>query len=54
MRTDRAGALPAEAFVTSMLHPRLKQPMRLVDHLFFAAEHDDHHLAVIWELIGRS
>jgi len=35
----------------SMLHPRLKQPMRLVDHLFFAAEHDDHHLARIWELI---
>jgi hypothetical protein len=21
-----------------------------VDHLFFAAEHDDHHLAHIWEL----
>ena len=35
----------------SMLHPRLKQPMRLVDHLFFVAEHDDHHLARIWELI---
>jgi hypothetical protein len=24
--------------------------MRLVDHLFFVAEHDDHHLARIWEL----
>ena len=33
------------------LHPRLKQPMRLVDHLYFAAEHDDHHLAVIWKMI---
>ena len=32
------------------LHPRLQQPMRLVDHLYFAAEHDDHHLARIWEL----
>jgi hypothetical protein len=21
-----------------------------VDHLYFAAEHDDHHLARIWEL----
>ena len=51
---DRVGALPAEAFARSMLHPRLKQPMRLVDHLFFAAEHDDHHLAVIWELIGQA
>jgi hypothetical protein len=34
-----------------MLHPRLKQPMRLVDHLYFVAEHDDHHLARIWEMI---
>jgi hypothetical protein len=25
--------------------------MRLVDHLCFVAEHDDHHLARIWELI---
>jgi hypothetical protein len=22
--------------------------MRLVDHLYFVAEHDDHHLARIW------
>jgi hypothetical protein len=28
-------------------------PMRLVDHLYFAAEHDDHHLATIWALIQR-
>jgi uncharacterized damage-inducible protein DinB len=35
----------------AMLHPRLKQPMRILDHLYFAAEHDDHHLARIWELI---
>ncbi len=39
-------------FARSMLHPRLKQPMRLVDHLYFAAEHDDHHLACIWELLN--
>jgi uncharacterized damage-inducible protein DinB len=49
---DRVGALPADAFARTMLHPRLKQAMRLVDHLYFVAEHDDHHLAVIWELIG--
>jgi uncharacterized damage-inducible protein DinB len=48
---DRVSALPAEAFARAMLHPRLKQPMRLVDHLYFAAEHDDHHLAVMWALI---
>jgi uncharacterized damage-inducible protein DinB len=51
---NRVGALPAEAFARTKLHPRLHQPMRLVDHLYFAAEHDDHHLAIIWELIdGR-
>lgn len=36
----------------SVGHPRLKVPMRLVDHLFFVAEHDDHHLARIWELVN--
>lgn len=46
----KVSELPPEAFARSMLHPRLKQPMRLVDHLFFVAEHDDHHLAIIWEL----
>jgi hypothetical protein len=38
-------------FGRSLLHPRLKTPMRLVDHLYFAAEHDDHHLAWMWELV---
>ena len=28
-------------------HPRLDRQIRLVDLCFFAAEHDDHHLAVI-------
>ncbi len=31
-------------------HPRLDRPMRLVDLCVFAAEHDDHHLAVISSL----
>jgi uncharacterized damage-inducible protein DinB len=39
-------------FARAIVHPRLKAPMRLVDHLYFAAEHDDHHLAQIWTLIG--
>jgi uncharacterized damage-inducible protein DinB len=38
-------------FSRSIPHPRLKTPMRLVDHLYFVAEHDDHHLARIWELL---
>jgi uncharacterized damage-inducible protein DinB len=37
---------------TISLHPRLQKPMRLVDTLFFVAEHDDHHLAKMRELIS--
>jgi uncharacterized damage-inducible protein DinB len=32
-------------------HPRLDRSMRLADLCFFAAEHDDHHLAVIREFV---
>jgi hypothetical protein len=48
---DHVAELQPELFSRSMLHPRLRQPMRLVDHLYFVAEHDDHHLATIWELV---
>ncbi|HWY43597.1 MAG TPA: DinB family protein [Candidatus Sulfotelmatobacter sp.] len=41
-------ALEPALFERTLLHPRLKQPMRLVDHLYFVAEHDDHHIAKIW------
>ena len=27
------------------IHPRLQTPMRLLDWVYFVAEHDDHHLA---------
>ena len=43
----------AAAFTRTIPHPRLKTPMRLVDHLYFVAEHDDHHLAHIWHLIDN-
>jgi uncharacterized damage-inducible protein DinB len=33
------------------LHPRMQQPMRIIDILNFTAEHDDHHTGVIRELI---
>ena len=36
------------------LHPRLQQSMRVIDLAFFMAEHDDHHLARISELIRSS
>jgi hypothetical protein len=48
---DRVGTLDAALFGRSIPHPRLKKPFRLVDHLYFVAEHDDHHLARIWELL---
>jgi uncharacterized damage-inducible protein DinB len=48
---DRLATFEPDVFARSKLHPRLNQPMRLADHLYFAAEHDDHHLAKIWELI---
>jgi uncharacterized damage-inducible protein DinB len=48
---QRADNLDESLFARTILHPRLKIPMRLVDHLYFVAEHDDHHLARIWELI---
>jgi uncharacterized damage-inducible protein DinB len=40
----------ATASITA-LHPRLQKPMRLVDSLFFVAEHDDHHLTKIREIL---
>lgn len=49
----RAESLDAARFARTKLHPRLQQTMRLVDHLFFVAEHDDHHLARIWELLRQ-
>lgn len=40
-----------EAFVQRVaLHPRLQQEIRVLDLVFFIAEHDDHHLARISEL----
>jgi uncharacterized damage-inducible protein DinB len=48
----RVDGLDASILGRAMQHPRLKVPMRLVDHLYFVAEHDDHHLARIWELVN--
>jgi uncharacterized damage-inducible protein DinB len=46
----RLDQLDDELFARSALHPRLNVPMRLVDLLFFTAEHDDYHLTRIAEL----
>ena len=36
----------------SSRHPRLQQPMRLIDLCLFVADHDDHHLAVVTKMIN--
>jgi uncharacterized damage-inducible protein DinB len=51
---NRVAKADAIALARTLPHPRLKTPMRLVDHLYFVAEHDDHHLAAIWQLIGAA
>jgi len=50
---NRVEKMETATLAHSIPHPRLKTPMRLVDHLYFAAEHDDHHLAYIWDLLSR-
>ncbi|MGH9745702.1 MAG: DinB family protein [Candidatus Acidiferrales bacterium] len=47
----RLESQPLEYFGRTALHPRLNQPMRVTDLLYFVAEHDDHHLARISEIL---
>ena len=46
----RLEGFEANVFDRKAIHPRLKVSMRLVDLLFFTAEHDDYHLTRIREL----
>lgn len=41
------------AELLTALHTRLKQPMRPIDLAYFVAEHDDHHLAAMAEILRR-
>jgi hypothetical protein len=49
---DQLAVMDAEMAGRSALHPRLNQPMRVLDLAQFVAEHDDHHLAGI-RLLAR-
>ena len=54
LRTQTLGMLEnigEEIIFKSALHPRLKTPMRTMDLFLFVAEHDDHHLASITEIV---
>jgi len=42
---ERVEGLDEDVLEAAALHPRLEQPMRVVDLVYFVAEHDDHHLA---------
>lgn len=46
----RVGLLTSDQLRATALHPRLEQPMTVVDLCFFVAEHDDHHIESISEL----
>ncbi len=46
-------SLPEGEFFRSSFHPRLKKQMRLIDMLFFQAEHDDHHITTMKNLKER-
>jgi uncharacterized damage-inducible protein DinB len=52
MLVERLESLDQAQVERSATHPRLGQPMRVMDLALFAAEHDDHHLARITELMG--
>lgn len=43
----------AAVLLRTAIHPRLRAPMRLIDHALFVADHDDHHLAAITDLAAR-
>lgn len=34
----------------SLYHPRLNQPMRIIDLMYFVAEHDEHHLITLLKI----
>jgi uncharacterized damage-inducible protein DinB len=47
---QRLERMSTSELARTALHPRLRQPMSVVDLCFFVAEHDEHHLQTIAEL----
>ena len=47
---NRIGGLDRQQLELTARHPRLGQPMRMIDSLLFVVEHDDHHIARLIEL----
>jgi len=46
--------LDETAAARSAQHPRLQRTMRVIDWVYFVAEHDDHHLARAREALRRA
>ena len=49
----RLRELPESAAFLASFHPRLQKTMRIMDLFQFVAEHDDHHLARMTELLDH-
>lgn len=47
----RLEVLTEEQIGIVAIHPRLRTPMRLLDWVYFLAEHDDHHLSLARRVI---
>ena len=43
----------AELLSRTSVHPRLNTSMRFIDALYFVAEHDDHHISIISNLLRK-
>lgn len=41
-------------FSKTSIHPRLQQPMRIIDLMYFVAEHDQHHLEAILNILNTN
>ena len=49
----RLGDLGPSDVERTAFHPRLKRTVNVLDMMVFAAEHDDHHLARITQILGQ-
>ena len=49
---ERVENFDESTILLTALHPRLQIPMRLIDSVFFIAEHDDHHITKMHSLIS--
>jgi uncharacterized damage-inducible protein DinB len=50
---ERLSTLDDATQMRSVMHPRLQVPMRPIDMAIFTAEHDDHHLASMRQIMTR-